>query len=81
VFDAAAAGCFQITEYKPDLDLLFPDGEVVSFSDANDLREKVAHYLAHPDEAAAKARAARARVLDQLTWKQKAQEICDAVFG
>jgi len=80
VFDAAAAGCFQITEYKPDLDMLFPEGEVVSFRDAADLRDKVAYYLANPDEAASKAAAARARVLSQLTWKQKAQDICDAVF-
>lgn len=81
VFDAAAAGCFQITEYKADLDLLFPGGEVVSFRDAEDLRSKVAYYLAKPDEAAAKAKAARARVLGQLTWKQKVEEICRAVFG
>jgi glycosyl transferase family 1 len=81
VFDAAAAGCFQITEYKADLDLLFPDGEIVSFRDAADLRNKVSHYLANPEAAAAKAHAARVRVSRDLTWKQKAQEICHAVFG
>jgi spore maturation protein CgeB len=81
VFDAAAAGCFQVTEYKADLDRLFPDGEIVSFRTPGELRSKVEYFLRHPEEAAAKAAVARKRVLAELTWKQKVQEMCDAVFG
>ena len=53
--------------------------EVVAFSDAAQLKEQIAYYLAHPDEAAAIATLARTRVLAEHTYEHRARQVLDTV--
>jgi len=50
-FEIAGCGGFQICDFKAELPELFTlDQEIIAFHNLNDLREKVAYYLAHPEE-------------------------------
>lgn len=81
IFDAAAAGAFQVTESKAEVLELFPDQCVETFSTIAELREKIAYYLVHPEEREAKVTTARARVLGEHTWKHRARSILEIIFG
>jgi spore maturation protein CgeB len=81
IFDAAVAEAFILAEYKADIDMVFPQGEVETFKNQAELRDKAVYYLDHPGERRAKARAARARVLSEHTWEHRAQKMLDIVFG
>ena len=50
IFDCIASGIFVLAEYKKDLDLLFPEGEVVYFRSKSELREKAEYYLKNENE-------------------------------
>jgi spore maturation protein CgeB len=80
LFDAAAAGAFVLAEYKADIERLFPQGEIETFKDKEEMREKAIYYLAHPEQRREKAAAARARVLAEHTWQHRAREILEVVF-
>jgi spore maturation protein CgeB len=81
LFDAAAAGAFTLAEYKADIDKLFPQGEIETFKNREEMREKAIYYLGHPEKRREKAAAARARVLAEHTWTHRAREILEIVFG
>ena len=67
LFESAALGAFQIVDDRPGVHEWFRDGEhLVTFSDHDDLREKVRFYLAHEDERQRIAAAARAHVLARI---------------
>ncbi|MGE5342998.1 MAG: glycosyltransferase [Candidatus Omnitrophota bacterium] len=50
VFEIAAAGGFQIADYRQDIDDYFNDDELVTFKSIGDLREKIDYFLKHPEE-------------------------------
>ena len=81
LFDAAAAGTFTLAEYKADIERLFPKGEIETFRSKEEMREKAVYYLEHPEQRQEKAAAARARVLAEHTWKHRARQILETVFG
>lgn len=75
VFEAAVSGSMLLESANDMIGDFFEDGkEFVSFSDEVDLLGKVRHYLAHPEEAAAIAAAARRRFLDSYAapyfWRE-----------
>ena len=62
-FEIPAIGTMLLCQRTADMEQLFRPGiEADYFSDANELVEKVRHYLAHPDEQARIAAAGHARV-------------------
>ena len=64
LFECAALGAFQIVDDRPGVREWFSVGEhLVTFRDADDLREKLRYYLAHDEERGRIAAAARAHVL------------------
>ena len=64
LFECAALGAFQIVDDRPGVAEYFAIGEhLVTFSDIADLREKVRYFLAHDDERARMAAAAREHAL------------------
>lgn len=76
LFETAAVGAFQIVDDRPGIREWFTPGEhVVTFGDMDDLREKVAYYLAHPDERAAIAAAARQHVLAHHTYDHRLNNV------
>ncbi len=60
-FELAACGAFQLVDWRAPLGELFADDELVTFRSVPELREQIAHYLAHEDERRAIAGRARAR--------------------
>ena len=76
LFEIAAVGTLQIADDLPGVRKWFSPGEnIVTYRDRNDLREKVAYYLAHPDERARIAEAARAHVYANHTYSVRAREL------
>ena len=66
VFEVLACGGFLLAEHSDALDALFAVGvELETYRTQAQLREKVTHFVAHPDEAAAIAANGRAAVLER----------------
>lgn len=75
-FEIAAAGGFQISDWRKDIENIFiPDKEIVIFRDLDDLRSRVDYYLKHENERRTIARAGHERLLKDHTLKQRAMQI------
>lgn len=74
IFDVLAAGGFVISDDMPEIGSLFGDA-VVTYSGAEDLREKVNRLLADPEERGRRARAGQELVLANHTFAQRARQI------
>jgi spore maturation protein CgeB len=76
VFDVLACGGFLIAEHSQELESLFQIGdELETYHTQTELEQKVAHYIAHPDEAAAIAARGRAAVLARHTVRQRVRHM------
>lgn len=76
LFEAAALGAFQLCDDRPGIREWFrPDEHLVIYHSLDDLRAKVVYYLAHPEERAALATAAREHVLKHHTYAQRLDQI------
>jgi spore maturation protein CgeB len=75
-FELAACGVFQLLQYVPGVHEFFEVGkEVVCFDGPEDMLNKIHYYLAHDEERAAIAQAARARALSDHTWSQRVRQM------
>lgn len=74
-FEVAACGAFQLVDQRDLLPELFAADEMATFTTLAELREGIAHYLAHPDERAAMAQRARARVLAEHTYEHRMESL------
>jgi spore maturation protein CgeB len=83
LYEATGAGTLLVTDAKRNLGELFePGSEVVTYEDADELADKVRHYLDHDDERRAIAKAGQARTLREHTYARRMEElvsILDAV--
>jgi spore maturation protein CgeB len=76
VFDCPAAGGFLITDAQSDLEELFDlDSEVVTYRDLDELADKVAYYLKHPDERKAIVRRAQRRIAAHHTHRNRLESL------
>lgn len=79
-FEVAACGGFCLTEARRDLSRYFEPGvEMVAFEGIDDLKRKVAYYLAHEDERGQIAARARARALREHTYDHRVRQVLDAI--
>jgi spore maturation protein CgeB len=74
-FELAACGAFQLVDARTPLAAIFRDDEIVTFRSPQELRQQIAHYLAHPEERAAIAARGRARVLADHTFAHRVRRI------
>jgi spore maturation protein CgeB len=75
VFDLAAAGAFQLVDWRSQLPEFFqPDREVAVFRSLAEAREQIAYYLAHPRQRRRLALRARRRCLAEHTYKGRMAE-------
>lgn len=82
VFEIAACGAFQLVDRRRALGEMFEEGnEIVSFGDVDELRGKLAHYLARPEERAAIAAAGRRRVLAGHTFAHRLAKMINIIAG
>jgi spore maturation protein CgeB len=76
LYEATGMGTLLITDLKDNLGELFEIGkEVVAYSSKEEAAELINHYIAHPDEAAAIAKAGQARTLSEHTYKHRMEEL------
>jgi glycosyltransferase involved in cell wall biosynthesis/2-polyprenyl-3-methyl-5-hydroxy-6-metoxy-1,4-benzoquinol methylase len=84
VFEALASGRLLLTDRlapEAGLDELFRDREHLVCYDEDSLEDLARHYLAHPDEREAIARAGRAAVLARHTYRHRTATLVAAVLG
>ena len=79
-FEIPACGGFQLVDSRSHMGEFFEIGrEVVCFDSLGDLRDKIAHYLAHPEERVAVAERGRQRVLREHTYERRMEAMIDFV--
>ncbi len=76
LFEATGVGALLITDAKRNLDDLFEVGnEVVTYTNTDDLIDKVRFYLGHDEERAAISAAGQSRVLNTHSYEQRMKEL------
>lgn len=81
-FEAPACGAFSLVDDRTELGkLLVPGEEVAVFSDVDDLKTKIAHYLANDSERAAIAARGRERVLAEHTYAHRMKALLEQGIG
>ncbi len=76
LYEATGVGALLLTDAKRNLGELFEVGsEIVAYEGADDLAERIRHYLAHEDEAAAIAAAGQRRTLAEHTYEHRMREL------
>ncbi len=76
LYEATGVGTLLITDRKDNLGDLFEVGkEIVAYTSADEAVELVKHYLDHPQEAEAIARAGQARTLKEHTYRHRMEEL------
>jgi spore maturation protein CgeB len=81
-FDILACGGFVLAERSEDLETLFElDKEIACYSTLEELEQKVAHYLAHPETAREIAMAGRRAVLERHTIALRVGHMLERING
>jgi spore maturation protein CgeB len=77
IFEIPACGTLLLAERNPVLERLYEDGkEAALFCTGQDLIEKAAYYLKHPEERRAMGLAGRQRCLaNKCTWRHRVAEV------
>ncbi|VAX21658.1 hypothetical protein MNBD_NITROSPINAE02-787 [hydrothermal vent metagenome] len=71
-FEVAACGAFGLVDRRDELGEMLKVGEeIITFDDSDDLREKIAFYLDHPEEREAIAKAGMKRTLKEHTFTHR----------
>jgi spore maturation protein CgeB len=78
-FELAMCGAFQLVSDRTLLPELFAADELARFASLEELREKLAYFLAHPEERAAIAARARARALAEHTYSGRMERLLEFV--
>lgn len=76
-FELAGCGAFQLVDEREYLPELFAPDEMATFTSIEDLKEKIEHFRAHPDQVAEFAQKARARVLKEHTYAIRMQALIE----
>lgn len=81
-FELAACGAFQLVDNRTLLPEVFEPGrDLVTFTDVQDLRNKIEYYLAHPDERKEIAANGRKRALAQHTYYDRIKEMLSIIYS
>ncbi|MCS6836645.1 MAG: glycosyltransferase [Anaerolineae bacterium] len=76
LFESAALGAFQLVDNRPGVATWFTIGEHLdTFINLDDLHDKVAHYLAHPEQRQHMVEAARNHVLACHTYDHRMAQV------
>ncbi len=76
-FELAGCAAFQLVDNRDLMNGLFASDELVTFSNMQELKEKIDFYLANPGERQAYARKARERVLREHTYQDRMKTLVD----
>ena len=76
-FELAACGAFQLVDERKLLPEHFAQDELATFTDIEELREKIEYFRSNPDEVAEYSQKARKRVLKEHTYAHRMQALID----
>ena len=79
VYDCTASGIFIISEYKKDIETLFPNGEIVMFKSKYELKDLVKYFLAHEDEMKDHVEKARELILTKYNLENSINNILEQI--
>lgn len=79
VFDVPLSGGFLLTDRQEALLELFDPDETAVYDGPDDVAEKAAYYLAHPEERRRIAERARQRVLNEHTYRHRMGEMLQCI--
>jgi hypothetical protein len=74
LYDAVACGALVLSDHIEGLESRF-GGAVVTYRSPGELRDLIDHFLAHPEERAARGASGRARVLAHHTFAHRVAEL------
>lgn len=78
LYEATGVGTLLLTDWKENLPEMFePEREVATYRTPGECAGRIAHYLAHPEEREAVARAGQARTLRDHTFARRIRELLD----
>lgn len=78
LYEATGMGALLITDAKRNLGDLFEVGlEVITYRDARECADLIAHFTSHPDEAARIAEAGQKRTLKDHTWLDRMSRLAE----
>jgi len=80
-FELAMCGAFQLVDRRGLMDELFSEDELARFGSVEELKERLGHFLAHPEERAGYAARARARALGEHTYARRMERLLDFTAG
>jgi|GEM_PF-102107 len=81
-FELASAGAFQLVDQRSLLAEAFEIGkEVITFRNTQELKDKIAYYLSHPEERRAVAARARERALKDHTYTERMRRMLSLIFS
>ena len=81
-FELAAAGAFQLCDERQLLPELFEPGkEIITFNSLQDMKDKIAYYLQHPEERKAVTERARMRALKDHSYERRLEQMLATVYG
>jgi hypothetical protein len=75
-FEIPMSGGLYLTEDHPELHRFFKPGEeILTYSDTQDLVQKIQYYLTHPEEAEAIRKKGYQRSLQEHTWEKRFSQV------
>ena len=81
-FELASVGAFQLVDERSLLAENFEPGkEVITFSNARDLKEKIDYYLQRPDERREIGARARERALREHTYAHRIRDMLSMIYS
>jgi len=81
VLDCAAAKCFQIAEWKKDIETSFTENEIETFKSIPELKEKIKWYLDHEKDRNEMVNKAYNKVVKNYKWSDFVRELLSFVFN
>lgn len=81
-FELASAGAFQLCDERQLLPELFEPGkEVITFNSLQDMKDKIAYYLNHPEERRAVTERARERAIKDHSYERRLEQMLAMVYA
>ena len=80
VFETAGIGAFQIFDYTDSVSDIFEEFECVTFKNSEDMKDKVDYFLNNPFERDKIAEAARKKILNKHTYKNRIDTLLKVIY-
>ncbi|MDC0910280.1 glycosyltransferase, partial [Flavobacteriaceae bacterium] len=80
IFETAGIGAFQIFDYTDSVSDIFDEFECVTFKNSEEMKDKVDYFLNNPYERDKIAKAARKKILNKHTYKNRIETLLKVIY-